>query len=70
MIKYVCKNCNIDCETSECQICHGRANAESRIYWCKNCNVPVYDVVLIIAAGHSIYRVYICPSNMKSGETF
>jgi phosphoadenosine phosphosulfate reductase len=43
MIKYVCKSCNIDCETSECPICHGRTNAESRIYWCKNCNVPIYD---------------------------
>lgn len=43
MIKYVCKGCNIDCETSECPICHGRADAESRIYWCKNCNVPIYD---------------------------
>lgn len=43
MIKYVCKSCNIDCETSECPICHGRAKAESRIYWCKNCNVPIYE---------------------------
>lgn len=43
MIKYVCKSCNIDCETSECPVCHGRANAEPRIYWCKNCNVPVYN---------------------------
>ena len=43
MIKYVCRSCNIDCETSECPICHGRANVESRIYWCKNCNVPVHD---------------------------
>lgn len=43
MIKYVCKSCNIDCETSECPICHGRAKAEPRIYWCKNCKVPVYD---------------------------
>lgn len=43
MIKYICKSCNIDCETSECPICHGRANAEPRIYWCKNCNVPIYD---------------------------
>ena len=43
MIKYVCKNCNIDCETSECPICHGRAEAEARVYWCKNCNVPIYN---------------------------
>lgn len=43
MIKYVCKSCNIDCETSECPICHGRTSAEPRIYWCKNCNIPVYD---------------------------
>ncbi|MBU3093433.1 phosphoadenosine phosphosulfate reductase family protein [Clostridium sp. CF011] len=43
MIKYVCKSCNIDCETSECPICHGRTNAESKIYWCNHCNVPIFD---------------------------
>ncbi|HEY5588161.1 MAG TPA: phosphoadenosine phosphosulfate reductase family protein [Candidatus Paceibacterota bacterium] len=43
MIKYVCKICNIDCETSECPICHGRTSVEPRIYWCKTCNIPIYD---------------------------
>ncbi|MDP4147017.1 MAG: phosphoadenosine phosphosulfate reductase family protein [Bacillota bacterium] len=43
MIKYVCKECGISCETSECPVCHGRAAAESKIYWCNNCNIPIYE---------------------------
>ncbi|MCB2291335.1 phosphoadenosine phosphosulfate reductase family protein [Clostridium sp. CS001] len=53
MIKYICKSCNIDCETSECPICNERTNAESRIYWCKNCNVPIYDEICDVCGANS-----------------
>jgi phosphoadenosine phosphosulfate reductase len=43
MIKYVCKKCDIDCDTSECPVCHGRTEAESKINWCIDCNVPIYE---------------------------
>ncbi|WP_080745800.1 phosphoadenosine phosphosulfate reductase family protein [Clostridium novyi] len=61
MIKYFCEKCNIECKTSECDICkkdeENKARIEkrkintdnyknivkSKIYWCKNCNVPIYD---------------------------
>jgi phosphoadenosine phosphosulfate reductase len=43
MIKYVCKKCKIDCDTSEFPICHGRTVDESKVYWCSNCNIPIYE---------------------------
>ena len=43
MIKYFCEKCIIDCDTSECPKCHERTIAKSQIYWCKNCNIPIYD---------------------------
>ena len=45
MIKYFCKNCNINVESSECSVCGARTEVESKLYWCSNCNIPVYDVV-------------------------
>jgi len=30
------------CETSTCQCCGGRADVQSTIYWCRQCNVPLY----------------------------
>lgn len=45
MIKYFCKNCNINVESSECSICGARTEVESKLYWCSNCNIPVYDEV-------------------------
>lgn len=43
MIKYFCKNCNIQCSTSKCHECGSRTEKESRIFWCKHCNIPIYD---------------------------
>lgn len=45
MIKYFCKNCNINVESSECSICGARTEVESKLYWCSTCNIPVYDEV-------------------------
>ena len=45
MIKYFCKNCNINVESSECSVCGERTEVESKLYWCVNCNIPVYDEV-------------------------
>lgn len=43
MIKYYCDNCKIDCETSICPVCNERVTSNSKIYWCKECNIPIYD---------------------------
>lgn len=43
MIRYICKKCNIECDTSECPICNERTSSESKIYWCDNCNIPIYE---------------------------
>ena len=45
MIKYVCEECNgLECETSVCPICSSRTKLEkSVIYWCQNCNIPIYE---------------------------
>lgn len=45
MIKYFCKNCNINVESSECSVCGARTEVESKLYWCSNCNIPAYDEV-------------------------
>lgn len=47
MIKYICKNCdNLECETSECPVCHERTYVyKSEIYWCKHCNIPIFSQV-------------------------
>ena len=53
MITYICHNRNEKttekqpcfgtvCETSTCQCCGGRADVQSTIYWCRQCNVPLY----------------------------
>ncbi len=40
MIKYICKKCNINTETSVCPVCGERAEMESSsIYWCDKCIV-------------------------------
>lgn len=53
MITYICKNkdakgeklpcTNYHCETSVCPSCGGRAEAFSKIFWCKQCQVPIYE---------------------------
>jgi len=45
MIRYYCKKCNFDTDSSECPFCHERTVMESKMYWCENCNVPIYDDV-------------------------
>ena len=43
MIKYFCKNCGIEVNTSECPVCGERTRAESKIYWCDTCQIPTYE---------------------------
>ncbi len=45
MIKYFCKNCNINVESSECSVCKKRTEVESKLYWCTTCNIPIYDEI-------------------------
>ena len=44
MIKYICENCNdLECETSKCPNCNSRTKIkESKIFWCDNCQIPLY----------------------------
>lgn len=55
MIKYICKKCDIECETSECPVCNERTISESKIYWCKNCNVPIYEEECELCGGKGEY---------------
>lgn len=50
MIKYICSNCdNLACETSICPVCKERTILEkSEIYYCDNCNIPIFDKVCSI----------------------
>lgn len=54
MIQYTCNNRDNKtgeelpctgrrCETSICPECGGRAEASSKIYWCKECQIPLYE---------------------------
>lgn len=43
MIKYYCKNCEKETETSICPICGEQSYAISDIYWCDECNIPVFN---------------------------
>ncbi len=50
MIFYHCKECNItyklgDLNTrdSTCPYCGHRAHMQSKLYWCKHCNIPIYE---------------------------
>lgn len=45
MIKYFCKNCNINVESSECSVCGARTEVKSKLYWCTTCNIPIYDEI-------------------------
>ena len=46
MIKYICKNCNITTEMSQCPHCKSRTEmVESTIYWCDDCNIPIFEEV-------------------------
>lgn len=45
LLKYICHHCdNLECETSTCPNCGNRADlVESTIFYCKSCNVPIFD---------------------------
>lgn len=44
MIKYRCPADNIVTQTSKCPVCGQRAWVDqSDIYWCDNCNIPLYE---------------------------
>ena len=43
MITYKCPKCGTVSERSVCGRCGERTNAESRLYWCLNCNIPLYN---------------------------
>ena len=47
MIIYSCSNCNdLECETSICPVCNNRTQIKkSEIYWCKHCNIPLYNKI-------------------------
>lgn len=57
MIKYICKKCNINTETSVCPVCGERAEMESSsIYWCDTCNIPLYDEICPMC-GKTAHRI-------------
>lgn len=54
MITYICHNrdektkeklpcTGSSCRTSTCPSCGGRADAVSKVYWCRECKVPLYE---------------------------
>lgn len=43
------------CETSVCPECGGRADAASKIYWCKACQVPLYEEYCSICGEKGTY---------------
>lgn len=54
MITYICRNKNKEtgealpctnnlCETSRCPVCGERTEANSQIYWCDDCQIPLYE---------------------------
>ena len=46
MIKYICKKCNLNTETSTCPVCGERAEVENAtVFWCDDCNIPLYDEI-------------------------
>lgn len=55
MIKYFCHNCNTYAETSTCSMCNERANIQSKVYWCSECNVPIYDKLCPICSTKGQY---------------
>ena len=44
MIKYFCKNCNLECESSVCPICKNRTDLlKTEIFYCNTCNAPSFE---------------------------
>ncbi|BDU82130.1 phosphoadenosine phosphosulfate reductase family protein [Clostridium perfringens] len=55
MINYVCEKCNLECSISTCPICNERTIGKSKIFWCKNCNIPTYDEICTCCGGKGNY---------------
>ena len=45
MIEYRCPKCDVRCEQSTCPSCGSRADSKASIFWCENCNVPIWNEV-------------------------
>lgn len=51
MIKYICKKCNIEADSSTCPSCGNRAEIKnSDLYWCETCGIPIYEETCPICA--------------------
>lgn len=66
MITYTCNNHNEktgeallctgrECKTSVCPECGGRADASSKIFWCPQCKVPLYEEVCSCCGSRGTY---------------
>lgn len=57
MLRYRCRQDNIVTKNSVCPVCGNRSELErSDIYWCANCNVPLYETVCGCCGGEG-YRI-------------
>lgn len=55
MVNYKCTKCNQPSETSICPVCKERTNAESKLYWCDKCGIPIYEEKCKICGSQSKY---------------
>ena len=55
MIEYLCENCNLITDKSECDICGSRTSLTSKLYWCEHCNVPIYHEVFPLCGKKGFY---------------
>lgn len=42
MVTYYCEKCKIQTNKSVCDCCHKRTVVSSKLFWCAECNVPIY----------------------------
>lgn len=57
MIRYICNNCDkLICESSICPVCNNRTYIDkSEIYYCDNCNIPLFDDICPLCGDHAKY---------------
>lgn len=55
MITYRCSACKHEGETSKCSACGGRAEAITKVFWCKHCNVPTWDSTCPLCRAQGTY---------------
>ncbi len=56
MIKYLCKKCNLESETSVCPTCNSRADlAKTEVFFCANCNAPSFEKKCNCCGGNCDY---------------